>query len=87
MQKMSKSEFQDWKEVAQFFWDHLAEVQADIKEAQFDIANQLGYSNPERTVELVALAKETAIKYDTLQEVLDLDYEDIFEQEEEENHD
>lgn len=81
-QKMSKDQFQDWKDSAEWFFHYLAEKAKDCDEEIKKTGLLLAEVDP---VELPALHKTATIlgaKLVTIQEVLELDEVDIFGEDE-----
>ena len=76
--KMTESRFKDWKQAAQFLFSHLSDAQCLFEEKQVDIIKSMAYAPSDRVEDMVKQNRELQCKIDTLQEVIDLDYHDIF---------
>jgi len=78
---MSKSQFQDWKDSAEWFFHYLTERAEECEKHLESLGLQLADINPSELPKLHKAATILGAKLVTIQEVLELDELDIFGEE------
>jgi hypothetical protein len=78
---MNKAQFQDWKQAHQWLWDHLNKAQQELLDQLALVGPELALANAEQQDNLARVALKLRTRAEVLQEIAELEYEDIFEQE------
>lgn len=78
MQKMTSSQFQDWKDNSEFFFSHLVSKAEEFSDRMEGVGVRLADCNPDDIPKIHKLATLIGAQHQLLDQIINLEHEDIF---------